>query len=233
MAKQVRWDRIAAIATDYDGTLAHDGEVSASTRHALRRLRGSGRLALMVTGREIPDLMRAFDELTLFDLVVAENGALIHDPATGRDRALAPPPPPELISGLQTLGVTPLSVGACIVATREPHEIAVLETIRRLGLEWSITFNKGAVMALPNGVTKATGLSAALAQLALKAEDVAGVGDAENDHAFLQLCGASVAVANALPSVKALADWTTAGARGDGVAEMIERILAAEPPTRD
>jgi len=47
----------------------------------------------------------------------------------------------------------PISVGQCIVATGEPHEIAILGTIRELGLELQITFNKGAVMVLPAGIT--------------------------------------------------------------------------------
>jgi hydroxymethylpyrimidine pyrophosphatase-like HAD family hydrolase len=61
--------------------------------------------------------------------------------------------------------------------------------IRELGLELQIIFNKGAVMVLPAGVSKASGLEAALALLELLPHDVAGIGDAENDHAFLRLCG--------------------------------------------
>ena len=48
--------------------------------------------------------------------------------------------------------------GRCIVATWEPHERHVLETIRDLGLELQVIFNKGAVMVLPSGINKATGL---------------------------------------------------------------------------
>ena len=40
-------------------------------------------------------------------------------------------------------------------------------------------------MILPSGVNKASGLQAALQALGLSAETVIGVGDAENDHAFL------------------------------------------------
>jgi hydroxymethylpyrimidine pyrophosphatase-like HAD family hydrolase len=41
---------------------------------------------------------------------------------------------------------------------------------------------------------------------------VVGIGDAENDHALLQMCGCSVAVANALDSVAAEADLVTSSA---------------------
>lgn len=80
-------------------------------------------------------------------------------------------------------------------------------------------------MALPVHVTKATGLSAALAELSLVPEDVVGIGDAENDQAFLRACGLSAAVANALPVVKEMADIVTRHPRGAGVAELIDRIL--------
>jgi hydroxymethylpyrimidine pyrophosphatase-like HAD family hydrolase len=130
------------------------------------------------------------------------------------------------VAELARRGVLPLSVGRTIVATVEPHEHAVLSAIRDLGLEWHVIFNKGAVMALPSGVTKATGLTPALDELGVPADRAVGVGDAENDHSFLRLCGLAVAVANALPAVKDSADLVTTGARGAGVAELIERLLA-------
>jgi hypothetical protein len=97
--------------------------------------------------------------------------------------------------------------------------------IRELGLELEIIFNKGAVMVLPPGVNKASGLAAALAELGLSAHNTVGVGDAENDHAFLSLCEVSVAVANALPALKERCDAVTEGARGAGVVELVDWLL--------
>jgi hydroxymethylpyrimidine pyrophosphatase-like HAD family hydrolase len=217
--------RYLALATDYDGTIARDGVVDKSTLAALVRLRSSGRKLILVTGRELDDLQNAFPEYRCFDRIVAENGALLSNPATGSTRLLTEPPPPRFVAELQRQGV-PLAVGRTIVATVEPFENQVLAAIRALGLEWHVIFNKGAVMALPSGITKATGLTAALAELAIAPEHVVGAGDAENDHAFLNLCGCSVAVANALPALKERADLVTAGIDGAGVTEVIERLLA-------
>jgi hydroxymethylpyrimidine pyrophosphatase-like HAD family hydrolase len=102
----------------------------------------------------------------------------------------------------------------------------VLASIRDLGLEWHVIFNKGSVMALPSGITKATGLVPVLADLRVPPEQCVAVGDAENDHAFLTLCGCAVAVANALPALKERSDWVTTGRAGDGVQELIARLLA-------
>jgi len=217
-----------ALATDYDGTLASHGGVDEQTIAALERLKASGRRLLLVTGRELPDLKRVFDRLDLFDVVVAENGSLLYFPATQDERPVAAAPAPELVAALQARGVQPLSVGRGIIATWHPNEATVLECIRDLGLEWQIIFNKGAVMVLPPGVNKATGLSAALDALALSALNVIAIGDAENDHAFLTASGCSVAVANALDAVKQTADLVTVADHGAGVAEVIDGLLADE-----
>jgi hydroxymethylpyrimidine pyrophosphatase-like HAD family hydrolase len=222
--------RYQVLATDYDGTIAFEGRVDEPTLEGLRRARAGGFRLVMVTGRELSDLFNTFEHSSLFDRIVAENGAVLYDPATQSIDVLSTPPPPALIEMLEQQSV-PLSVGHSIVATVEPYEHQVLAAIRDLGLEWHVIFNKGAVMALPADVTKATGLGPALEALALSADDTVGVGDAENDQAFLRLCGLAVAVDNALPSVKEIADIVTAGARGAGVTELIDRLLAGELET--
>lgn len=218
--------RYFALATDYDGTLATEGTVAPSTLAALTRLKQSGRKLILVTGREYDDLVRVFPQHDLFDRLVLENGALLVRSDTHERRPLAAPPPPAFAARLRAAGVAPLSVGEVIVATWEPHEQTVLDTIRDLGLELQVIFNKGAVMVLPSGVNKATGLAHALVDLELSPHNVVAVGDAENDHALLNACECGVAVANALPMLKQHADWVTHGARGAGVEELIAALLA-------
>ena len=139
-------------------------------------------------------------------------------------------PPDELVREALRRGVTRFSLGQVIFAAWKPHEVVLLEIIRELGLEHRIVFNKDAVMVLPSGVNKATGLRAALRELALAPEETVGIGDAENDHAFLDACGLAVAVANALPSLKQHCHLVTQGEAGDGVQELIERWLAGRLP---
>jgi HAD superfamily hydrolase (TIGR01484 family) len=224
--------RYLALCTDYDGTIAHHGVVDEPTIAALEKLRASGRRLLLVTGRELEDLQRVFGRLDLFERVVAENGALIYRPATREERVLCEPPPPRFVEELRQRHVAPLSVGRAIVATWEPHEKAVLETIRDLGLELQVIFNKGAVMVLPAGINKASGLEAALDELNLSVHNAVGVGDAENDHAMLSLCECSAAVANALPAVKDKADIVLARDHGAGVSQLIDEMLADDLASR-
>jgi HAD superfamily hydrolase (TIGR01484 family) len=217
--------RYQVLATDYDGTLAHHGRVDDSTLAALKRLLATGRRLVMVTGRELPELQAAFPHLELFEWVVAENGALLHRPSTKEEKLLGDAPPEAFVASLRARGVAPISAGRVIVATWEPHQQSLLETIREFGLERQVIFNKGAVMVLPSGVNKATGLSAVLHEMKLSPHNVIGVGDAENDHAFLQLCELSAAVANALPAVKDTADLVMAADHGAGVAAVIDKLV--------
>jgi HAD superfamily hydrolase (TIGR01484 family) len=226
-----------ALATDYDGTIARYGSVSADTCEALRRFKASGRRLLLVTGRDLADLRHAFSELAIFDRVILENGAVIYDPVKDEERAIAPAPPAHFVEKLIERKVEPISVGRSIIATWEPHEAAVLAVIRELGLELQIIFNKGAVMVLPAGVNKASGLGVALAELDVSPHNVVAVGDAENDHAFLHACGCSAAVANALPAIRQEADIVLSGDHGQGVQELVGRIIEDDarivPPSRN
>src|SRR6516225_6168962 len=110
-----------ALACDYDGTLAHDGHVADETLQALERLRALKWQLILVTGRELPDLLQVFPAIPIFDLAVVENGALIYRPANGGRQVLAGPPPQAFVQALRDRGVHPLSTGRAIVATCHPH----------------------------------------------------------------------------------------------------------------
>jgi HAD superfamily hydrolase (TIGR01484 family) len=213
-----------ALALDYDGTIAHDGRVDEATVAALQAAKKTGRRLILVTGRELDDLKAAFPGYAIFDRIVAENGAVVYRPETGEETVIAAAPPPAFVERLRRENIQPLSVGRSIVATWEPNETAVLNAIRDLGLELHIIFNKGAVMVLPANINKAAGLEAALKEMGISPLNVIAIGDAENDHAFLQLCGCAIAVANALGAVKDTADWVTRGARGEGVQEVVAML---------
>ena len=220
--------RYLALASDYDGTLATDGVVDQETVEALRRLAATGRKLILVTGRQLGDLLRAFPEAGSFEAVVAENGGVLYRPQNGTNRVLAPTPSSQFVEALQRRGIAPLWVGQVVVATVQPNDTLVSEVIRELDLDLQVILNKGSVMVLPGSVDKSTGLRAALDDLALDAENVVAVGDAENDQAFLAMCGCGVAVANALDGLKAAAGHVTRAEAGAGVREIIEALIAGD-----
>ncbi len=78
-----------------------------ATVEALERLKRSGRKLLLVTGRELPDLVAVCPRLDLFDRVTAENGVLLYDPATKQERPLAPAPDRAEAFGSRRFGLGP------------------------------------------------------------------------------------------------------------------------------
>jgi len=222
---KLRWQ---AIAADYDGTLANEGRVAKDTLRMLQRVRESGRKIVLITGRELESLQSVFTQLDVFDLIVAENGALLYHPSTGEEKLLGKILPVAFVERLRQSGAHPLSVGRGIVATVRPYEAAVYGAIHDLGLDLQVIFNRESVMTLPVGVDKSTGFRAVLAELGLASASVVGFGDAENDFAFLSLCGFSVAVANAIPSLKERVHLVTSGEDGAGVVEVLQKLLTTE-----
>jgi hydroxymethylpyrimidine pyrophosphatase-like HAD family hydrolase len=214
-----------ALASDYDGTLAYSGTVRDSTIAALEKLKDSGRTLLLVTGRQLNELLDVFPRADLFEWIVAENGALLYCPLTRESKLLAEPMPDSLPALLRERGIQNFATGQSILGTWRPNECTVLTALADLGLDRQIIFNKDAVMVLPTGVNKASGLSAALRELRLSPHNVVAVGDAENDLPMLTFAGCGVAVDNALDSVKAKSDLVMSKGHGEGVEELIASLL--------
>jgi HAD superfamily hydrolase (TIGR01484 family) len=225
----LRW---AALASDYDGTLANGGRVAPATLEALAQVRHSRRKLVLVTGRELKELFDVFPPIAIFDRVVAENGAVIYDPGSGKRRVLAPRPPRKLVSALAARRLKPLSIGHAIVATSRAQQRVVSKVVDELGLPLELILNKRSLMVLPQGVNKASGLLDALHEIGVAPEDTVGIGDAENDADFLALCGYSAAVANALPRLKRKVDVVTSAGHGEGVVELVKQLLNGGPVRR-
>jgi hydroxymethylpyrimidine pyrophosphatase-like HAD family hydrolase len=91
---------------------------------ALERFCETGRKLLLVTGRELPDLMRVFPRFDLFDRIVAENGALLYC-LPREEQSLGEAPPDVFVNALRERDIAPLSVGRVIVATSHPNEARI------------------------------------------------------------------------------------------------------------
>jgi hypothetical protein len=76
-------------------------------------------------------------------------------------------------------------------------------------------------------VTKGSGLGFLAEHLGFTAERTVAFGDGENDVELLEWAGFGVAVANAHPRVLAVADWVCPSAAEEGVAQVMEALLAA------
>jgi hypothetical protein len=212
------------LASDYDGTLIQRDRMDEATLAALTRWKERGRRLLLITGRTREQMKPEEANLLLFDLLILENGALLHDPQTGAEEVLGQEVPAALVEQLQAQQVEPLVVGRSIISTYREHEATMLRALQELGLDWQTIPNKESLMALPPGVDKTVGLRAALHRLGIALEETVGTGDAENDESFLALCGYSAAVANALPALKQRVRYVAQGEYGAGVAEVLAMV---------
>lgn len=106
-----------------------------------------------------------------------------------------------------------------------PEIFAALQSLGLTGFEATLS---GApfVEVMAQGVTKATGLAQVCARLDVDRSEVLAFGDALNDLEMLQWAGHGVAVANAIDVVRDAADEVTSANTEDGVAQVIERMLA-------
>lgn len=220
--------RYLALAVDFDGVVASQGRPSRAAISAIQRLKSSGRRVVLITGRRIAQLLEDCPDLSPFDLIVAENGAVLYEPRTREETLLAPSLPPEFAERLIEAGVEPVEIGRVIVSTWVPHHVAVLDVIRKMGLELHIVFNRTAVMVVPAGVSKASGMEFALRKLGLSRHEAVGVGDSENDHSFLQRCECALTVSNAVPAIRSIAARVATRANGEGLAELIDELIASD-----
>jgi hydroxymethylpyrimidine pyrophosphatase-like HAD family hydrolase len=213
---------LQVFACDYDRTIAEDGRVAEATALALERVRESGRKLVLVTGRTLPDLESACaDYGRMFDVVVGENGGVLYLPESREVRRIGEPPEPVLLDELRRRGVQ-FALGTSSIHTAATAAKASLAAIRATGVERTLVFNRESLMLLPAGVTKGSGLGAALAALEVSPHNAIGIGDGENDHAFLALCEYGVAVADAVPALRERADYVTRAPGPAGVVEFIE-----------
>jgi hydroxymethylpyrimidine pyrophosphatase-like HAD family hydrolase len=217
--------KLSVLALDYDGTVARGDVLDPSVRDAIAAARTQGVVVLLVTGRILDYLRRVAGDLHFVDGVVAENGAVIHFPDSGRTSALAPAVPDGFISELRRRGV-PFAAGQCLVDAHSNEAPRILEVIRTLELPLVLIFNRSRVMAALQGVSKATGLRVALETLRLSARNTVAIGDAENDHELLRLAEVGVAVAWGSKALQSAADVVLDGSGPDAVGEYV-RALAA------
>ena len=220
-------------ALDFDGTIAVNGALDLDVATAIREARGAGLLVVLVTGRILSDLEARLGTPPPFDAIVAENGAVLRLLALPLPITLSQEPDPLFLAELRKRGIRHQS-GQCVVEADADAAPQVVEIIRGLGLPLGITFNIGRLMVLPHGISKASGLQEALWRLRASVHNAIGIGNAENDHEFLEACEIGAAVAWGSEALRHSADEVVPGDNPSAVARYIRDILSVPriPPER-
>jgi len=213
--------KFTVLALDYGGTIAWEAVLDPEVRAAIADVRAQGITVVIVSGRVLADLKHAVGDLGFVDAVVAENGAVLCF-SNGRSRSLGHPPPEIFLAELKRRGIA-FSTGECIVEADDSCAQSILTIIRELELPLVLLFNRSRLMVLPQSISKATGLRAALTALRLSAQNAIGIGDAENDHELLMACELGVAASWGSRALQAVAEEVLQGDGPSAVAPYIRQ----------
>lgn len=215
--------KLGAIAVDYDGTIATGGVMHPEVRAAIGAARDAGIAVILATGRRLDDLTQVAGDLGCFDVVIAENGAVLDFPLRGRHVVLGHPPAPAFVAELRRRGLF-VEAGESIVEAAADASGTIIDVIHALRQPLVLTFNRGRVMVLPQAVGKSTGLRAALTTLRISIHNTVAIGDAENDHDLLDACEVGVAVGWGSAVLMGMADDVIHGAGPAAVATYIREL---------
>lgn len=131
------------------------------------------------------------------------------------------------------------------VWNQEVHKVYVLDdgrtgligkVARQLELIDGISFfqyGEYSIEIVASGCTKASGVERLIKHMQLEKEQVMAIGDHTNDIEVVTTVGLGIAVANADPKLKAVADYITDGIYEDGVVEAVNRFVLNTEGTKD
>ncbi|MBI4455289.1 MAG: HAD family hydrolase [Acidobacteria bacterium] len=225
--------KFGVLVLDYDGTTAESGTLHPEVRAAIAEARSRGVAVILATGRILSELRREVGDLRFLDAIVAENGAVLAFPESGRSTLLGQAPSAVFLQELRRRGID-ARAGECVVEAEATLASRILPVIRELELPLTIMFNRERLMVLPQSISKATGLREALTALRLSVHNAIAIGDAENDHDLLNVCEIGVAVTWGSPTLQSVADEVLEGMGPAAVAAYIRQMVAQRclPPER-
>ncbi len=208
------------LAFDFDGTLAKNGRVPQDLQQALAQLRQNNFALFLVTGRRY-DSIDLGSLRDVFTGIVWENGAVLTLKAIDDLYLPFGHVDARLVEALESANI-PLEYGTAIVSTWVPHKEAVWQARVESGTEAAIAYNKGAVMILPPGTAKGTGLERLLELCGFSLRNLVSFGDGENDISLIQVAETGIAVADAVPGLKEAANIITSQPGPAGVLEALQ-----------
>ncbi len=213
---------VDAFITDFDRTLTDiPGEVREETLLEVGKLNTTHILA---TGRSLQYVKHLSERFAIWDCIVCENGSVIYFPKSRKtiiiDSGIMKSAR-ELIRNSMPEAV----FGEVLISIRANEMDKAKAVLKDLSKNLNYVMNVDEMMVLPKFVNKGQGVKMALDYLNLDAEKTIVVGDAENDFDLFMLPSYKVAVGNAHPRLKRIADEVTEGASSQGIIEIVRKLL--------
>jgi len=225
---------IRLVAVDIDGTLTFaDRKLDPSAVDALRRAESAKIKVTLATGNVLSFAEAAAVMLGTSGPIIAEDGGVIFDLATGRkevlgDRVEADKGLAALEKELGKLEQTRSSVErlAGLTLKRGPPLGKIREVLGKEGLHLVAVDSGFAIHIKAPEVNKGSALRRVSELMEIPLEQIAAIGDGPNDVEMIETAGVSFAVANAVEDVKRSSTFVTGAPHGKGVSEAIDKILS-------
>jgi hydroxymethylpyrimidine pyrophosphatase-like HAD family hydrolase len=214
------------LAFDFDGTIAEEGLVPNEIIEVFRQAYSQTHALFLVTGRlyRQANIERILPYLTG---IVWENGAVLEHLPSKRVSLPFGTLPKLMVKDLEQTGIEMLT-GMAIAATWAQHESLVKRISDQHNYLPSLDWNKMALMILPTGANKGSGLTRLLDQCQFSTKPLMAFGDGENDHSLLAMAETAVAVQDAVPSLQKIAHVVAKNPGPSGVVEILQRLLGRE-----
>ena len=241
-----------ALFLDLDGTTVSTGNTVPSKRVTEAVLAADKLIHVcLATGRILLTALPVIEKLNLSGLCVISNGIQIYDPVkrkiieeTPINQALVP----ELYELLKQFQVEIRQFDGVIdvpyageAITKPIHSlylpdlteskadqiIQALSHYKNINLHKMVVSNKGqiGIEICHVNASKLHGIHRVSQLLPVEPHEIIGVGDGYNDFPLLMACGLKIAMGNAVPDLKAIADFVAPGVEEDGVAVVIEKFI--------
>ncbi len=242
-----------ALICDVDGTLIinhKDALPSEKTRHAIAQAAKKVSVSI-ATGRPPQYVENLLVHLAVTGPCILANGAIIYDPVhkqTVREHCLSPDDVTSMIPLLTKMSTQafvrdangrheltekfqPVEPTYVYFPPLTPEALNLLENhVRKthdLIIQKMIAWSEGETdyMVTKNTATKQHAILEVAQILGITTHEIIGVGDGYNDFPLLMACGFKVAMGNAVPDLKAVADYIAPTVGNDGVVDVIEKFI--------
>jgi hydroxymethylpyrimidine pyrophosphatase-like HAD family hydrolase len=179
--------------------------------------------ALLASGRPYPDLARFARGFGEWDGLIAEDGAVVEAPLGRTPLILGRRVAATVRRRLEATPALQPELGRVVASVPRAQRRILLQAVT--GLPVTIEANIDRLMVVPTGLGKRAGIRIALRRLGVDRFGYAAIGDAENDLEMLRGAALSGAVANAIPAVRAAAEYVCRQPFDRGVLEFVSGPL--------
>jgi hypothetical protein len=219
--------KVRVLVLDHDRTIAVDGRLDAGVADAIREARRAGVMTVLVSGRMLAEIQTALPASDLFDAIVAEGGPVLQMANRARPAVLARGPDAAFVAELRRRNVAHRS-GLCMLEADAAAATDVLAGLLAVGSPYGMTFGRGTVTVLPQGVSKATGVREAVWRLGASLHNAVAIGAGEDDRPMLDVCELGVAAAWGSSALRQSAEHVVPGSGPADVAQCIRGLVGPE-----